>query len=115
MKIKVIFLIHDGAARPATLGSSSTARAFDANISIAAHEQSLFYVVARADAPDAAIHSVGGKVVGRLTIRKVLALAPLAVHATLRNHPDLKLAGPITIDPERFARFTRLLGLGNTG
>jgi hypothetical protein len=96
------------------LESSSTARAFDANISIADHGQSLFYVVARAGTPDAAVHSVGGEIVGRLTVRKALALAPLALHATLRNHPDLELAGPITIDPERFARFTRLLGLGET-
>jgi hypothetical protein len=97
---------------PTALGSSATAKTFDANISIADQEQSLFYVVARAGTPDAAVRSVGGEVVSRLTVRKALALAPLALYSTLRNHPDLQLAGPITIDPERFARFTRLLGVG---
>jgi hypothetical protein len=59
------------------------------------------------------VRSVGGTVVTRLPDpRRVLAFAPLAAHAELRGHPDLALAGPVSIDPQRFERFARLIGLG---
>lgn len=91
---------------------SPTARAFGAEISVADHGSALFYLVARTGTPDAAVRSVGGEVVARLlTPREALAMAPLAAHAALRNHLELELAGPVTVDPERFRRFTRLIGL----
>jgi hypothetical protein len=91
---------------------SDTARAFGAEISLGDGEV-LFYVVARTGEPDAAVRSAGGKVVSRLHSRaQALALAPLAAHTQLRHHPELALAGPVTIDPTRFSRFTSLIGLG---
>jgi hypothetical protein len=92
--------------------SSATAKSFGAQISLADHGQALFYVVARAGSPDAALRSVGGEVMSRLSPSQALGLAPLSAHADLRHHPDLELAGPITIDPQRFERFTRLIGVG---
>lgn len=93
--------------------SSPTASAFDAGISTAEHGAALFYVVAHRDTPDAAVRAVGGEVVARLPDpRQALALAPLAVHAQLRNHADLRLAGPVTVDPTRFQRFAQMIGVG---
>jgi len=93
-------------------GSSRTAQSFGAQISLAQSGKSLFYVVARAGTPDAAVRSVGGEVMTRLVgPRQALALAPLAAQADLRNHPELELAGPVAVDRERFERFARLVGL----
>jgi len=101
------------AGASATLGAPSTAEAFDAEISTVEQGRSLFFVVGRQSAPDAAVLSVGGAVVTRLQDpRRVLAVAPLAAHAALRGHHDLELAGPVSIDPKRFERFARLIGLG---
>ena len=91
--------------------SSETARAFGAEISII-DGQALFYVVARTGNPDAAVRSAGGEIVTRLhSALQVLALAPLSAHVQLRDHPDLALAGPVTIDANRFERFTSLIGM----
>jgi hypothetical protein len=100
-------------APPPAPGSSPTARAFDADVSVGESGPTLFYVVARDGTPDAAVRSAGGTVISHLTsTRQALALAPLAAHAALRVHPDLELAGPVAVDAERFGRFARLVGLG---
>jgi len=92
-------------------GSSPTAEAFDATISAPEQGKSLFYVVTRGGTPDAAVLSVGGVIAARLaTPNAALALAPLAAHAALRERPDIALAGPVTIDAERFQRFTSVIG-----
>jgi hypothetical protein len=95
-------------ARP-TAGASDMARAFDADVSVGGTGPALFYVSARSGTPDAAVRSVGGELVSRLTSeRQALALAPLAAHAALRDHPELEIAGPVMIDAERFNRFSEL-------
>lgn len=100
---------------PSGIGHSPTAEAFGAEISTPEQERSLYFAIGSDGPPDAAIRSVGGRVVARLQDpRSVLALAPLAAHAALREDRSLRLAGPVTIDPERFERFTRLIGLDNT-
>jgi hypothetical protein len=43
--------------------------------------------------------------------RRVLAVAPLDAYTGLRKHPAVELAGPVTIDPERFGSFAKLIGL----
>jgi hypothetical protein len=43
--------------------------------------------------------------------RRVLAIAPLEAHAGLRLHPGIELAGPVSIDAERFGRFAQLIAL----
>jgi hypothetical protein len=99
--------------RPDT-GLSPTAEAFGAEISTPERERSLFFVIGRDGPPDAIVRSIGGTVVTHLQDRRrVLAVAPLAAHAALRQNRDLELAGPVSIDPERFERFTRLVGLNN--
>jgi len=99
----------------APTGGPSTAEAFGADVSLRADGRSLFFVVGREGPPDAAVRSVGGTVVTHLQEpRRALAVAPLAAHSQLREHRDLRLAGPVSIDPQRFERFCRLIGLGET-
>ncbi|HVL53014.1 MAG TPA: hypothetical protein VM344_01990 [Vitreimonas sp.] len=94
------------------IGSSAVSRAFGARVSIATEGQSLFLVVGRAGPPDAAVRSVDGQVLTRLSDqRRVLAVAALDAYAALSRHPDIALAGPVSIDPERFGRFAQLVGL----
>jgi hypothetical protein len=98
------------AARPP--GSSPTSDAFDASVSFVTEGRSLFFVVGRAGAPDGAVLSNGGVIAARLSDpRHVLAVAPLASQAALRNHPAVAHAGPVSLDPQRFAHFAQLMGL----
>jgi hypothetical protein len=93
-------------------GLSSTARAFGARVTLPIEGRSLFFVVGRGEAPDAIVRAAGGVVVARLPDpRRVLAVLSLAAGTGLRGHPGLELAGPVSIDAERFARFTELIGL----
>ncbi|MGH3072291.1 MAG: hypothetical protein ACRDNB_08490 [Gaiellaceae bacterium] len=94
------------------VGSSATARAFGANVEVAADGRSLFLVVGWVGPPDVAIRSVGGQVVTRLPDRRrVLAVAAFDAYTALSRHPDVALAGPVSIDAERFGRFAQLVGL----
>lgn len=93
-------------------GLSGTARAFGASVSVPMEGQSLFFLIGCGGPPDAIVRASGGVVVTRLPDpRRVLAVLPLAAYAGLRTHPGLELAGPVTIDSERFGRFTQLIGL----
>ena len=96
----------------ASVGESATSRAFGANVAVATEGQSLFFVVGWTGPPDLAVRSVGGQVVTRLPDpRRVLAVAPLESYASLSRHHEIALAGPISIDPQRFSAFARLAGL----
>lgn len=97
---------HDG------VGTTHVARAFGAVVNVEAPPRGLYLVIGRRGVPEAAVRSVRGEVVVRLDESASL-LAVLAVdnHAVLQRHPDVALAGPVTIDPERFARFVGLAGL----
>ena len=88
------------------------ANAFGAKVSVPVNGRSLFFVVGRSGAPDAPVQAVGGTVVVRLPDeRRVLAIAPLAAHEQLRRHPDLALAGAVSVDARRFGAFARMIGL----
>jgi hypothetical protein len=88
------------------------ADAFGAKVSVPVAGRSLFFVVGRSGAPDAAVHAIGGAVVVRLSDeRRVLAIAPLAGHERLRLHPDVMLAGAVSVDANRFGAFAKMIGL----
>jgi hypothetical protein len=94
------------------VGSSATAKAFGANVSVTTEGQSLFFVVGWTGPPDRAVRSVGGQVVTRLPDpRRVLAVAPLEAYAALSRHHEIALAGPVSIDAARFGAFARMIGL----
>jgi hypothetical protein len=93
-------------------GSSDTARTFGAEVSLGVEGRSLFFVLGRGGPPDAAVRAAGGQVVTRLTDpRRVLAVAPLEAYAGLSKHPAVALAGPVSIDAQRFGSFAKLVGL----
>lgn len=95
-------------------GASATAKAFGADVAVAAASdgRSLFFVIGRTGPPDDAVSAAGGQVVTHLPGgRRVLAVAPLAAYASLSRHPAVALAGPITIDAERFGHFAQLIAL----
>ena len=94
---------------------AGVAEAFGARISLPMEGRSLFFVVGRDGPPDAAIRGLGGVVVTRLPDpRRVLAIAELAALSALRQHPALQIAGPVSIDAERFGRFAQLVGLDDS-
>lgn len=93
-------------------GASATAEAFGADVSLRTEGRSLFFVVGRDGAPDLAVRAAGGQVVTRLPDpSRVLALAPLESLGSLTRHPAVALAGPVSIDAERFGAFARLIAL----
>jgi hypothetical protein len=88
------------------------AEAFGARIGVAADGVLLCLVVGRAGSPEQAVASVGGTVVLRIPDgRRALATAPYSGLTALQRHPDVAVAGPVSIDPERFGRFAELVGL----
>jgi len=93
-------------------GASATAKAFGADVSLKTEGQTLFFVLGRTGPPDLAIRAVGGQVVTRLPDpRRVLAIAPLESYNGLSGHPDVSLAGPVSIDAKRFGAFAKLIAL----
>lgn len=96
-------------------GSSDTARSFGAEVSLGMEGQSLFFVLGRGGPPDTAVRAAGGQVVTRLPDpRRVLAVVPLDAYSGLSRHPAVALAGPVSIDPQRFGNFAKLVGLDAT-
>lgn len=89
------------------------ARSFGAAVDLRAAEgRTLFLVVGRDRSPQPAIRSLGGAVVTRLPGgRRCIAVLELGRADALRAHPDIALAGPVSIDQERFAHFARLIQL----
>lgn len=101
---------HPGHPRPS--GSSETADAFGARVSLPLEGRSLFFVVGHDGPPDAAVQRAGGVIVARLADpRHALAIAPLTAHAALRGDRGINTAGPVSIDPVRFGWFAQLIGL----
>jgi hypothetical protein len=98
-----------------TPGWTPTAEAFGASVELAASGTQLCFVVGHERLPDQAVASVGGRTVVRLPDgRRLLAVVRLDTLPVLQRHPDVALAGPVTIDAERFGRFARLVGLDET-
>ena len=93
-------------------GSSDTARAFGAEVSVGMEGRSLFFVLGRGGPPDPAVRAAGGQIVTRLPDpRRVLAVVPLDAYSGLSRHPAVALAGPVSIDAARFGSFAKLIGL----
>ena len=112
---------RDGAGRPAARreagGAGGAARtdlawAFGAEVAVDAPPRGLYLVVGHRGAPAGSVRSVGGEVVVVLEERNsLLAILDVDCHPALQRQPDVALAGPVTIDPTRFARFVALAGL----
>ena len=98
---------------PPPSGDSAMARQFGASIDVAAPEgRALFLVVGKGVSPRPAVSSVDGQIVVEFPDGvRVLALLQVAMQASVQRHRDIALAGAVSIDPVRFARFAALVGL----
>jgi len=88
------------------------AEAFDATIAVATSSLGLYLVIGARGMPLSPVLSAGGEVAVCLEERQsLLAILTADAHLAVQRHPDVLLAGPVTIDPDRFARFAALAGL----
>lgn len=102
----------DSSSAEDRIGASPTSETFGAAVDVNAGGRSLFFVVGRAGPPDAVVAALGGRVVVHLPDgRRALAVLGFDVFGALRRHPAIALAGPVSVDPDRFASFARLVGL----
>lgn len=90
------------------------AEAFGATIEMAAQGSTLALVAGRTgQPPHAAVATAGGRVVADLGGGRLVAIVELQALLGMRQHPAIITAGPISVDPERFARFAALADLDN--
>ncbi|WP_017667185.1 hypothetical protein [Sandarakinorhabdus sp. AAP62] len=82
---------------------------FGADVSAAAEGRAMCLVIGHRS-PLAAINMVGGTAVAALPNHRVVAIVDLRNLPLLQRHEDVRVAGPISIDPQRFAAFQKLVG-----
>ena len=93
-------------------GESATSRAFGADVRLGSGGPSLCLVVGSDAGVAGAVASAGGQVVTRLPGGgRVLALLTWEALQGVRAHQAVALAGAVTIDQQRFARFCALAGI----
>lgn len=92
------------------MGDSATAQAFGANVAVATGSWAMCLVIARRD-PAAALNAVGARLLATLSSTQVIAFVDMTLFAQLRGHPDIASAGSISVDPQRFARFQKMVGV----
>jgi hypothetical protein len=97
------------------LGESAAARAFGATVAVTTPEQGLCLVIGREGGVDTAVSTAGGQVVARLAGGRLLALMTWSGLRALWRHPDVRVAGPVSVDPQRFERFCALIGADGDG
>ncbi len=91
-------------------GSSATSAAFGATVEIAGGDQGLYYVVGRDTAFVPALAEMGARIVVVLDDLHVLAVAGISGFFGLIRDPRVRLAGPVTLDMDRFSRVLGLAG-----
>ncbi len=95
-----------------TTTQSAVAQAFGAAVTVQHEGGGLYLVVGQGASPVGVVRSAGGEVVLRLPDGlRILAILPNDSHEAVQRHPTIALAGRVTIDRERFGRFTALVGL----
>lgn len=90
--------------------ASDTAAGFGATVHLA-DARTLFLVVGADADPAPAVLAAGGAVLARLGPHRLLAHCQVTRGAALAGHADVRAAGPVSIDPARFAAFARRLRL----
>jgi hypothetical protein len=103
-------VIIDGAVSADDSGNSQISQAFGAKIRLTTGSLSMCLVIGRSS-PLPALNAVGGRILAELAPTKVIAVVNMMYFSQLKAHPDIISAGSISVDPQRFAQFQRLLGL----
>jgi hypothetical protein len=97
---------------PHALGNSPTAAAFGARVELDPGQGGLCLVVGRHGSPAASVAAAKGRLVTHLPGgHRVLAMVSWEGLQALQRDAAVAVAGPVSIDPERFARFAALAGL----
>jgi len=94
--------------------NSKTADAFGARVQAPGDHQGLHLVVAAAGELPRLLSEVQGRPVVVLGERRVLALMTMAGATILSRHPQVRLCGPVSVDPQRFDLFVKTIGLGRS-
>lgn len=98
--------------RPPQIGDSPTAKAFGAQIRAALPVRGLYLVIGHDDSVSGLVQGTGGQVIVRFpNTFKLLAMLPVSAFFSLRQHRLIAMVGPVSIDPQRFARFAAIAGL----
>lgn len=82
-------------------------QAFGASIQVQLSGAATFLVVGRESCPAGVVQGAGGQVLMLLGERRLLAVLPLVTGFGLKNHPQIQLCGPVSID---FKRLVAVLG-----
>lgn len=91
-------------------GSDQFADGFGANVSTKSGGRGMCMIIAHRS-PVAAINAAGGTLVTLLPNHRAIAIVDLRNLPLLQHHEDVRVAGPISVDPQRFAAFQRLAGV----
>jgi len=93
-------------------GNSEIARAFGANVNMTWETNGLYLVKGRAGSPASLVRSSGGKVAVEMGAGTVLAALPFASYLAFREHAEVAFIGPVSVDPQRFEQFLRMMSHG---
>jgi hypothetical protein len=97
---------------PHAPGHSPASAAFGAKVELGQGEAGLCLVVGREAIPAASIAAVQGRIVTVFPDgRRALAMLSWEGLKAVQRDAAVTVAGPVSIDPERFARFAALTGL----
>lgn len=99
--------------RPAatdTGGDSPLARAFGAKIDMSNGAQAMCLVVTEGS-PLAALNHVGAQPLAQLSATRVIAVVDMTRLSQLQRYPGVLMAGSVSVDPARFARFQQIAGV----
>lgn len=99
-------------AGPHPPGHSPASAAFGAKVDVGRGQAGLCLVVGRDGSPARPVAAVQGRIVTLLPGgRRALALLSWEALQAVQRDAAVAVAGPVSIDPERFARFAALTGL----
>lgn len=88
------------------------ARSFGAKVEMASGSLGLC-LIATVGSPLPAVNAVGARVLAQLSPTRVIAVVDMTLFGQLQHRRDVLMAGPISVDPTRFAQFQRIVGISD--
>lgn len=86
------------------------ARSFGAKVEVSSGSLALCLIVT-VGSPLPAVNAVGARVLAQLSPTRVIAVVDMTLFGQLQHRRDVLMAGPISVDPARFGRFQRIVGV----
>jgi hypothetical protein len=98
------------------IGSSEISSVFGAKVSVTSPQRGMYLVIGNATSPESLVRRLGGDIILRLSVTKLLVTLPFAAYLTLRTNRNIASVGPVTVDMERLtAMAKRLLAATSNG